>query len=101
MYYPEARSYWDASVNQSPAEFLRECTMPELSRGFAAIAADYVRAYDAELRAAGHNDDTLHGLQIAIATVLGRESWLGTVADDDDAEEFYNPFDDGDRSISY
>lgn len=102
MRYDEARSYWDFNVNQSPAEFLSACTITELSRGFDAIAADYVRAYDADFRAAGIGEDDIANLRTAIAWVLERESIVGKVAEeDDDAEEFYNPYDDGDRSISY
>ena len=102
MRYAEARSYWDFNVNQSPAEFLSACTITELSRGFDAIAADYVRAYDADFRAAGIGEDDIAKLRTAIAWVLERESLLGDLADeDDDAKEFYNPYDDGDRFFRY
>lgn len=76
-----AQQLFDDNVAQSPAEFLSACTMPELSRGFDAIAADYVRAYDSDFRAAGISDEDVADLRVAIAWVLERESMVGEIAE--------------------
>jgi len=95
MRYETALTIWNTSIAQSPAEFLRECTITELAAGFDKIAADYISANRDQYLDLGYTDDGLAELRSVVAWVLDRESIIGQVAaDDDNAEEFYNPFDD-------
>lgn len=96
MQYETALTIWNTSIAQSPADFLRECTITELAAGFDKIAADYISANRDQYLDLGYTDAGLAELRAVVAWVLDRESIIGKVADDDDddAEEFYNPFDD-------
>lgn len=102
MRYSTALQIWNTSISQSPADFLRECTITELAAGFDKIAADYISATRDQYLELGYTDADLAELRGIVSLVLDRESIIGKVADeDDDAEEFFDPYDDGDRSISY
>lgn len=97
MRYETALTIWNTSIDQSPAEFLRECTIAELAAGFDKIAADYIAATRDAYIDLGYTVAAIAELRTVVAWVLDRESVIGQVAaddDDDDAEEFYNPFDD-------
>lgn len=101
MRYSTALQIWNTSIAQSPADFLSECSIAELAAGFDKIADDYISATREQYFELGYTDAGLAELRGVVAWVLDRESILGKVADEDDAEEFFDPYDDGDRSISY
>lgn len=77
-----ADQIWADNVNQSPKEFLRECTAAELKRGTLAIGRDFVRNYDAEYRAAGLDDAAIADIAWAIGVLLVREMTAQQFASD-------------------
>lgn len=93
MRYETALTIWNTSVAQSPAEFLRECTVAELAAGFEKIAADYIAATRDAYLELGYTDAGIAELRTVIAWVLDRESVVGAVADDEDVEEYADPGD--------
>lgn len=93
MRYETALTIWNTSIAQSPADFLRECTITELAAGFDKIAADYISANRDQYLDLGYTDADLAELRTIIAQVLDRESIVGVVEDDEDVEEYADPGD--------
>ena len=93
MRYEMAMTIWNTNIAQSPAEFLRECTVAELAAGFGKIADDYIAANRDAYLELGYTDSGLRELRTVVAWVLDRESIVGGVEDDDDVEEYADPGD--------